>query len=168
MATSEGACVYMCVRECMLRPTSAHRSSCVCLVQISPVVIQAETARHICFNFTIGKHSLKFNPKEHKDELSLHYISLPMATLTGAVKSGRRNRLPRVSVELAVKQVNIDLSTDMLNQLLILQNTFIKVCGVKDIHIVSGNTFGIGEYRWTGNFRGHESFTVFAVCKNKI
>lgn len=87
-----------------------------------------ETTSYIAFNFTVGEHSLKFNPREHKDELSLRrYISLPTATLTGAVRSALRSKVPRVSLELAVKQVNIDLTTDILNQLLILQNTFIKV-----------------------------------------
>lgn len=98
--------------------------------QINPVVVQVETTSHITFDFTVGEHSLKFSPREHKDELSLRrYISLPMATLTGAVRAGLRSKIPRVSLELAVKQVNIDLTTDILNQLLILQNTFIKVIG---------------------------------------
>ena len=43
------------------------------------------------------------------------------------MRSSRRYKLPKVSVDLAVKQVNIDLTTDVLNQLLIVQVAFIKV-----------------------------------------
>ncbi len=96
---------------------------------VAPVVAQVETLRHITFGLSVGhEHSLKFTPREHKDELSLRYVALPTVTLTGDVRTSRHARLPRVSLELSVKQLNIDLTTDVLNQLLILQNSFIKVC----------------------------------------
>lgn len=94
---------------------------------MAPVTAQVETSTHINFSLGIGDHSLRFIPREHRDELSLRYISLPTISLKGDVKSHRHIKLPRVSVELAIKQVNIDVTTDVLNQLLILQNTFIKV-----------------------------------------
>ena len=43
------------------------------------------------------------------------------------MRTSRRYKLPKVSVDLAVKQVNIDLTTDVLNQLLVVQGSFIKV-----------------------------------------
>ena len=96
--------------------------------QISFVSAQVETLHHISFKLGVGDQTLRFSPKEqYKDELSLRNLSLPTISLNGEVKSGRHNKLPKVSLELVVKQVNIDLTTDVLNQLLILQNTFIKV-----------------------------------------
>ena len=96
--------------------------------QITYVSAQVETSHHISFKLGVGDQMLRFSPKEqYKDELSLRNLSLPTITLNGEVKSGRHNKLPKVSLELVVKQVNIDLTTDVLNQLLIVQNTFIKV-----------------------------------------
>lgn len=84
--------------------------------------------RHITFGLSIGhEHTLKFTPREHKDELSLRYVALPTVVLTGDIRTSRHAKLPRVSLELTVKQLSIDLTTDVLNQVLILQNSFIKV-----------------------------------------
>lgn len=63
----------------------------------------------------------------HKDELSLRYIPLPVMHLLGNVIPSPQRRLPRIFIEVAVKQVVIDVTTDVLNQLLILQTSFIKV-----------------------------------------
>ena len=91
--------------------------------------MKAETAQVISFQLLIGDHKLRFNPKEqHKDELSLRFLSLPRLHLQGKVIA-RKKRLPQLSLDLFVKQLNIDLTTDVLNQLLIVQNTFIKVSG---------------------------------------
>ncbi len=101
---------------------------CSSPTQVAPVTAQVETTHCITFSLGVGsEHSLKFTPREHKDELSLRYIALPTVTLTGDVRTSRKAKLPRVSLELVVKQMNIDLTTDVLNQLLILQNSFIKV-----------------------------------------
>ena len=71
---------------------------------------------------------LRFNPKEqHKDELSLRYLALPRLHLQGMVKKSSKKSLLKVTLDLSVKQLNIDVTTDVLNQLLIVQNTFIKV-----------------------------------------
>ena len=59
--------------------------------------------------------------------MSLRSLSLPTASLRGDVRASRSSKLPQVRVELAIKPVNIDLTTDILNQLLVLQNSFIKV-----------------------------------------
>ena len=73
---------------------------------------------------------LRFNPKEqHKDELSLRFLALPRLHLQGKVTRARKKALPKVTLELSVRQLNIDVTTDVLNQLLIVQNTFIKVSG---------------------------------------
>lgn len=55
---------------------------------------------------------------------------LPLMNMKGRVIPSPSSRLPRVSMELAVKQVIVDVSTDVLNQLLILQTSFIKVIKV--------------------------------------
>lgn len=69
---------------------------------------------------------LRFNPKD-KDELSLRFLALPRLHLQGKVSKPRKNFLPKVTLDLSIKQLNIDVTTDVLNQLLIVQNTFIKV-----------------------------------------
>ena len=98
---------------------------------------QIETTHHINFCLGIGEQSLRFNPREHKDELSLRHIPLPTVSLKGEVRSRKHTRLPSVSAELAVKQVNVDVTTDVLNQLLILQNTFIKVGHMRQLTLSS-------------------------------
>ena len=104
--------------------------------QLAPVSVHVETASHISFQLLVGDHTLRFNPKEqHKGELSLRSLSLPTLQLTGEVKRAAVTKLPRVSLELAIKQVNVDLTTDVLNQLLILQNSFIKVMKLL-IHLI--------------------------------
>ena len=65
--------------------------------------------------------------QEHKDELAIRGIPLPPINFGGDVRAYPPSKLPRFSVSLAIKQVNVDLTTDVLNQLLILQNSFIKV-----------------------------------------
>ena len=47
--------------------------------------------------------------------------------MNGRVVPSPTSRLPRVTLELAIKQVIVDVTTDVLNQLLILQTSFIKV-----------------------------------------
>lgn len=77
---------------------------------------------------------LRFNPKEqHKDELSLRFLALPRLHLQGKVTKSSKKAIPKVTLDLSIKQLNIDVTTDILNQLLIVQNTFIKVsgCGLK-------------------------------------
>lgn len=97
---------------------------------MSPVSIKAQTLQTIGFQLLIGDHKLRFNPKEqHKDEMSLRFLALPCLLLQGTVKRPRKKSLPKVTLDLAVKKVNIDVTTDVLNQLLIMQNTFIKVSG---------------------------------------
>ena len=66
-------------------------------------------------------------PQEHKDELSLCCILLPLINLKGRVTPSPSRRLPRVFIELAMKQVVVHVTTDVFNQLLILQTSFIKV-----------------------------------------
>ena len=95
---------------------------------VSPVTVTAQTLRLLSFQLMIGEHVLRFNPKEqHKDELSLRSLTLPHLFLQGKVKVSAKQKLPQVSLDLSIKPMNIDLSTDVLNQLLIVQNTFIKV-----------------------------------------
>ena len=78
------------------------------------------------FQLVIGEHLLRFNPKEqYTDELSLRSLTLPRLLLQGQFK--RKKKKIQVTLDLSVKQMNIDLTTDVLNQLLIVQNTFIKV-----------------------------------------
>lgn len=84
------------------------------------------TTNLIKFKLDIGHHIVRFSPKDlFKDDLTLR--SLPTLNLKGKVEGSRHTMIPRVSLELAVKHVTIDITTDVLNQLLILQNSFIKV-----------------------------------------
>ena len=97
-------------------------------MQLDPVCAQMEMAKVINFQLEVGKHVLRFNPKEqYKGELSLRSLTLPTISLKGEVKRSPRTKLPLVSLDLSIKQVNIDITTDVLNQLLIVQNSFIKV-----------------------------------------
>ena len=90
--------------------------------------MKAQTNHVISFQLVIGEHVLRFNPKEqYKDEISLRSLTLPRLQLHGKVQGSKKNRTPRVTLDLSMKQMNIDLTTDVLNQLLIVQNTFIKV-----------------------------------------
>lgn len=106
------------------------------------MVAQVETTQRIRYQLSIGSHTLRFNPREHQVtttsnlchmitfpllQVSLRSLSLPTASLRGDVRASRSSKLPQVRVELAIKSVNIDLTTDILNQLLVLQNSFIKV-----------------------------------------
>ena len=89
---------------------------------------QIETSTEIAFQLGVGEHKLRFRPKEQfQDELSLRALTLPVVNLQGAVQRRADTKAPQVSVVLGVKLISIDLTTDILNQLLILQNTFIKV-----------------------------------------
>ena len=89
---------------------------------------QIETSHEIRFQVGVGEHKLRFSPKEQfKNELSLRSLTLPVVNLKGTVRRRERTKAPQVSVEVGVKTINIDLTTDILNQLLIVQNSFIKV-----------------------------------------
>lgn len=95
---------------------------------MTPVSIKSQTVQTIGFQLLIGDHMLRFNPKEqHKDELSLRFLSLPRLHLHGTIRRPHKKSLPKVTLDLSIKQLNIDVTTDVLNQLLIIQNTFIKV-----------------------------------------
>ena len=59
--------------------------------------------------------------------MSLRNIPLPAITLKGSIVPRPFSRLPSISAELAMKQVVIDVTTDVFNQLLVLQTSFIKV-----------------------------------------
>lgn len=61
------------------------------------------------------------------DDLSLRPIPLPVVLLMGKVTPRPHSRLPSVTLEVSVKQVVIEVTTNVLNQLLILQTAFIKV-----------------------------------------
>ncbi len=109
-------------------------------LQVAPVSVKAKTAQMISFQLLIGDHKLRFNPKEqHKDELSLRFLALPRLHLQGKVIAHKK-KLPQVSLDLFVKQLNIDVTTDVLNQLLIVQNTFIKVSNKVSIEFTVVNT----------------------------
>lgn len=80
------------------------------------------------FQLVVGEHLLRFTPKEqYKNELSLRSLTLPYLCLQGHVRRSRKKKCPQLTLELFVKKLNIDLTTDVLNQLLVVQNTFIKV-----------------------------------------
>ena len=97
-------------------------------VQVSPLSIKAQTAEVVSFQLVVGEHHLRFNPKEQfKNEMSLRSLTLPYKYLMGTFRRSKKKKIPQLSLSLFVKQVNIDLTTDVLNQLLVVQNTFIKV-----------------------------------------
>ena len=86
---------------------------------------QVETSHVIGFQLGVGEHKLRFSTKEqYKNELSLRSLTFPVVNLKGEVRRKHVTKTPQV-----VKVININLTTDVLNQLLILQNTFIKVRG---------------------------------------
>jgi len=89
-------------------------------------VAQVESTNLIQFELSVGNHLVKFLPRgPHKDDLTLR--SLPHLSLRGTIQGSRRTMIPSVRLQLAVKQVEIHITTDVLNQLLVLQNSFIKV-----------------------------------------
>lgn len=97
---------------------------------------QVETSSVIGFQLGVGEHKLRFSPKEqYKDELSLRSLTLPVVNLKGEMRRKHKTKTPQVSVELGIKTINIDLTTDVLNQLLILQNSFIKVSVSFHLHV---------------------------------
>ena len=59
--------------------------------------------------------------------------------LKGSIVPQLYNQLPSITLELAIKQVVINVSTDVLNQILILQTAFIRVS-----FIVNCNYFAKG------------------------
>ena len=67
------------------------------------------------------------SPLTVSPQVLLRSLALPKVTLSGDVRRSQTSHLPLVCMELAVQKVNIDLTTDSLNQLLVLQNSFIKV-----------------------------------------
>ncbi|XP_019853101.1 PREDICTED: uncharacterized protein KIAA1109-like isoform X3 [Amphimedon queenslandica] len=93
---------------------------------IAPVVAQIGSTTVIKLVLSIGQHKLEFNSKEYKDDLSLRPIPLPVVLLRGKVTPRPHSRLPSVTLEVSVKQVVIEVTTNVLNQLLILQSAFIK------------------------------------------
>ncbi len=101
-----------------------YHESCDC--QVTPVAAQVETTNEIRLELSVGDHIVRFSPRgPHKDDLTLR--SLPHLNLKGYIRASRRTMIPSVRFELAMKQVVIDITTDVLNQLLVLQNSFIKV-----------------------------------------
>lgn len=60
-------------------------------------------------------------------QVTLRSLALPTVRLSGDMSRSPVSSLPLVSLSLTVQKVNIDLTTDSLNQLLVLQNSFIKV-----------------------------------------
>ena len=60
---------------------------------------------------------------------------MPIIALKGSVIPRPFSRLPSISAELAMKQVVIDVTTDVFNQLLILQTSFIKVGLIPPINL---------------------------------
>jgi hypothetical protein len=91
---------------------------------IHPLTAHIETTQKIAYQLSIGTHTLRFNPREQ--QVTLRSLALPTVRLSGDVRRGLDRHLPQVSVCLTVQKVNIDLTTDSLNQLLVLQNSFIK------------------------------------------
>ncbi len=119
--------------------------------QVTPVVVQVETTDVIQFELSVGDHMVRFSPRgPHKDDLTLR--SLPHLSLRGTVQGSRRTMIPSVRLKLSVKQVVIDITTDVLNQLLVLQNSFIKVLYATGILVcmwvwgvcVGGWVWGVG------------------------
>ena len=63
-----------------------------------------------------------------KDELALGKIPVPSIYIGGTLlPSTTTVPDPSLDLELMIKEVNIDLTTDVLNQLLVVQIAFIKV-----------------------------------------
>jgi len=92
-------------------------------------MVKADTNPAINFQLVVGEHVLRFNPKDQfKNELSLRSLTLPYLCLQGNLRQSKKKKLPQLTVDLFVRKLNIDLTTDILNQLLVVQNTFIKVC----------------------------------------
>jgi hypothetical protein len=65
---------------------------------------------------------------------------LPLVLVNGSVVPQPFSRLPSITLEMAIKQIIIDVSTDVLNQLLILQTAFIK-----EINELFNMFFNVGE-----------------------
>ena len=64
----------------------------------------------------------------HKDELTLGKIPLPPIYFGGTlIPSTIISSHPSLDLELLIKEINVDLTTDVLNQLLVVQIAFIKV-----------------------------------------
>lgn len=70
----------------------------------------------------------------HKDELALGNIPLPPIYLGGTLFPPTSVvSHPSLDLELMIKEINVDLTTDVLNQLLVVQIAFIKV-KIKEIY----------------------------------
>jgi hypothetical protein len=91
---------------------------------INPLVAHVETTQKVHYQLSIGSHTLRFNPREQ--QVTLRSLVLPTVTLGGDMRRSQASHLPLVSLTLTVQKVNVDLTTDSLNQLLVLQNSFIK------------------------------------------
>ena len=73
-------------------------------------------------------------PQVPKDELALGKIPLPPIYVGGTLFLPTITVLdPSLDLELMVKEINVDLTTDVLNQLLVVQIAFIKVSKI-EIH----------------------------------
>ena len=98
----------------------------------------------------MGEHLLRFTPKEQfKNELSLRSLTLPYLCFQGNLRRSKKKKLPQLTVDLFIKKLNIDLTTDVLNQLLVVQNTFIKVSGSRKMGTTSGpEYFLVVPERW--------------------
>ena len=69
-----------------------------------------------------------------KDELALGKIPLPTIYIGGTLFPQTITvPHPSLDLELMIKEINVDLTTDVLNQLLVVQIAFIKVRNI-EIH----------------------------------
>ena len=67
----------------------------------------------------------------YKDELASGKVPLPPIYLGGTLfPPNSMVSRPSLDLELMIKEINVDLTTDVLNQLLVVQIAFIKVRNV--------------------------------------
>lgn len=62
------------------------------------------------------------------EDIPVRNVNLPSFEVSTLLVPREKELLPLISLDLSINKIDLHLSTEILNQLLVVQSSFVKVC----------------------------------------
>lgn len=62
------------------------------------------------------------------EDIPVRNVNLPSFEVSTSLVPREKEMLPSISLALSINKIDLHLSTEILNQLLVVQSSFVKVC----------------------------------------
>jgi hypothetical protein len=122
-AIGQGSCLIVVQRVSLL---VTALPSLTLMYYGSSFIGHLESNQDISISFSCSSHNLKFTPRVHLEDISVRDVYLPSFDVGATLIPREHGAFPGASLYFHIDKIEVHLSTDILNQLLVVQSSFVK------------------------------------------